>query len=83
MFAPCSGDEKPNPESEIFIENAGTTEERRFKWEEVQAPVNEKELTFIGQGYVRIVDDGTCDILEIGGRYFKQKYLQESNQKLQ
>jgi len=82
-FAPCSGDEKPKPEAEIFIENLGTNEERRFKWEEVQAPGKEKELKFIGQGYVRIVDDGICDILEIRGRYFKQKYLKESNKILQ
>ncbi|AIF51664.1 hypothetical protein [Pelosinus sp. UFO1] len=82
-FAPCSGDEKPNLEAEIFVENPGTNEERRFKWEEVQAPGKEKELKFIGQGYVRIVDDGICDILEIRGRYFKQKYLKESNKNLQ
>lgn len=82
-FTPCSGDEKPNLEAEIFIENPGTNEERRFKWEEVQAPDKEKELKFIGQGYVRIVDDGTCDILEIRGRYFKQKYLKKSNKNLQ
>lgn len=82
-FAPCSGDEKPNLEAEIFVENPGTNEERRFKWEEVQAPGKEKELKFIGQGYVRIVDDGICNILEISGRYFKQKYLKESNKNLQ
>lgn len=82
-FAPCRGDEKPNLDEEIFVENPGTNEERRFKWEEVQAPGEENELKFIGKGYVRIVDDGTCDILEIRGRYFKQKYLKESNKNLQ
>ena len=82
-FALCNGDEKPNLDEEIFVENPGTNEERRFRWEEVQAPGKEKELKFIGQGYVRIVDDGTCDILEIRGRYFKQKYLKESNKNLQ
>jgi len=82
-FAPCNGDEKPDLNAEIFVENPGTNEERRFRWEEVQAPGKENELKFIGQGYVRIVDDGTCDILEIRGRYFKQKYLKESNKKLQ
>ncbi len=82
-FAPCSGDEKPDLDAEIFVENPGTNEERWFKWEEVQAPGKENELKFIGQGYVRIVDDGTCDILEIRGRYFKQKYLKESNKNLQ
>lgn len=82
-FVPCSGDEKPNLEAEIFVENPGTNEERRFKWEEVQAPGKEKELKFIGHGYVRIVDDGICDTLEIRGRYFKQKYLKESNKNLQ
>ncbi len=82
-FAPCSGDEKPDLDAEIFVENPGTNEERRFRWEEVQAPGKENELKFIGQGYVRIVDDGTCDILEIRGRYFKQKYLKENNINLQ
>ncbi len=83
LFAPCNGDEKPNLDEEIFVENPGTDEERRFRWEEVPAPGKESELKFIGQGYVRIVDDGTCDILEIRGRYFKQNYLKESNKKLQ
>jgi hypothetical protein len=82
-FAPCSGDEKPDLDAEIFVENPGTNEERRFRWEEVQAPGKENELKFIGQGYVRIVDDGTSDILEIRGRYFKQKYLKENNINLQ
>ena len=47
-FTPCKGDEKPNPESEIFVESPGTKEERRFKWEEVAAPDNKEELKFIG-----------------------------------
>lgn len=82
-FTPCKGDEKPNPESEIFVESPGTKEERRFKWEEVAAPDNKEELKFIGKGYVRILDDGICDTLEINGRYFKQNYLIENNQKIQ
>ena len=72
-FEPCIGNEKPDPKSEIFIENLGTKEERRFKWQEVERPEN--DFPFIGEGYVRIVDDGTCDTYEIKGRYFKQVYL--------
>ncbi|SFL88219.1 hypothetical protein [Pelosinus propionicus] len=80
---PCNGDEKPNLDAEIFVENPGTNEERQFKWEEVQAPGKEEELKFIGQGYVRIVDDGICDILEVRGRYFKQKYLKKKQKNFQ
>lgn len=76
-FKPCIGDERPDPESEIFVENRGTKEERHFKWEEVQRP--EKELKFIGEGYVRIIDDGICDTFEIKGRYFKQNYLPQQD----
>ncbi len=80
-FKPCVGDEKPDPQSEIFVENQGTEEERRFTWEEVERPEN--DLKLIGNGYVRIVDDGTCNTLEIKGRYFKQNYLPQEEKKLQ
>lgn len=80
-FTPCIGDEKPDPESEIFVENPGTEEERRFKWEEIESPG--KDLKFIGEGHVRIVDDGICDTLEISGRFFKQKYLTPEDKTLQ
>lgn len=80
-FKPCNGDEKPDPQSEIFIENQGTEDERRFKWEEIERP--EKDLKLIGNGYVRLVDDGTCNTLEIKGRYFKQNYLPQEDKKLQ
>ncbi|WP_378954130.1 hypothetical protein [Pelosinus sp. sgz500959] len=80
-FKPCRGDEKPDPESEIFVENRGTEEERHFKWEEVERP--EKDLKFIGKGYVRIVDDGVCDTFEIKGRYFKQIDLPQQDKPLQ
>ena len=80
-FAPCTGNEKPDLESEIFIENMGTKEERRFRWEEVERL--EKDLKFIGEGYVRIVDDGVCDTFEIKGRYFKQIFLPQQDQKFQ
>lgn len=76
-FKACVGNEQPDAKSEIFVENSGTKEERRFKWEEVQRP--EKDLKFIGEGYVRIVDDGTCDTFEIKGRYFKQIYLNDKS----
>ena len=80
-FAPCTGNEKPDLESEIFIENMGTKEERRFRWEEVERL--EKDLKFIGEGYVRIVDDGVCDTFEIKGRYFKQVFLPQEDKPLQ
>ncbi len=80
-FAPCIGNEKPDLESEIFIENMGTKEERRFRWEEVERL--EKDLKFIGEGYVRIVDDGVCDTFEIKGRYFKQIFLPQEDKSLQ
>ena len=80
-FTPCRGDEQPDPESEIFVENPGTEEERRFKWQEIECPG--KDLKFIGKGYVRIVDDGICDTLEIKGRYFKQSYLTQESETLQ
>jgi len=80
-FAPCTGDEKPDLESEIFVENVGTKEERRFRWEEVERL--EKDLKFIGEGYVRIVDDGVCDTFEIKGRYFKQVFLPQEDKTLQ
>ena len=80
-FAPCTGNEKPDLESEIFIENMGTKEERRFRWEEVERL--EKDLKFIGEGYVRIVDDGVCDTFEIKGRYFKQVFLPQEDKNLQ
>jgi len=80
-FKPCIGNEKPDPTSEIFVENVGTKEERRFKWQEVERP--EKDLTFIGNGSVRIVDDGNCDTYEIKGRYFKQVYLPKEDKTLQ
>ncbi|MBP2626682.1 MAG: hypothetical protein H6Q68_1393 [Firmicutes bacterium] len=80
-FQSCTGDEKPNPKVEIFVENRGTKEERHFKWEEVERP--QKDLKFIGNGYVRIVDDGICDTFEIKGRYFKQIDLPHGNKPLQ
>lgn len=80
-FAPCTGNEKPDLESEIFIENMGTKEERRFRWEEVERL--EKDLKFIGEGYVRIVDDGVCETFEIKGRYFKQIFLPQEDKSLQ
>ena len=80
-FTPCRGDEQPDPESEIFVENPGTEEERRFKWQEIECPG--KDLKFIGKGYVRIVDDGISDTLEIKGRYFKQDYLTQESETLQ
>lgn len=80
-FKPCIGDEKPNPESEIFIENQGTDEERRFTWQEIEPP--SKEFRLIGKGYVRIVDDGTCNTVEIKGRYFKQNFLPQSGKEIQ
>lgn len=80
-FKPCVGNEKPDPRTEIFTENPGTNEERRFKWEEVERP--ERDLKFIGEGYVRIVDDGICDTFEIKGRYFKQNYLPAEDKSLQ
>ena len=80
-FTPCVGDEKPDPKSEIFVENQGTKEERHFKWEEVKRL--ETDLKFIGEGYVRIVDDGICDTFEIKGRYFKQIFLPQQDQKFQ
>jgi len=80
-FQPCMGDEKPDPQAEIFVENRGTKEERRFKWEEVELP--QKKIKFIGNGYVRIVDDGICDTFEIKGRYFKQIYLSDEDKSLQ
>lgn len=80
-FTPCAGNEKPDPSSEIFVENLGTDEERHFKWAEVECPGT--DLKFIGTGYVRIVDDGICDTFEIKGRYFKQNYLPKENNPLQ
>ena len=80
-FVPCNGDEKPDPASEIFVENAGTDEERRFTWQEIEAP--KTEVKFIGNGYVRIVDDEICDTFEIKGRYFKQNYLSQDDKPLQ
>lgn len=81
LFTPCKGDEKPDPSAEIFVENAGTTEERRFKWEEFDYPGT--DLKFIGNGYVRIVDDGICDTFEIKGRYFKQNFLPAESKPIQ
>ena len=80
-FTPCKGDEKPDPLSEIFVENLGTNEERRFTWQEVEAPTG--DVKFIGTGYVRIVDDEICNTFEIKGRYFKQNYLPQENKTLQ
>lgn len=80
-FQPCIGDEKPDPKAEIFVENRGTKEERHFRWEEVEEPQN--NLNFIGNGYVRIVDDGICDTFEIKGRYFKQIELSHEDKPLQ
>lgn len=80
-FTPCTGDEKPDPSSEIFVENLGTKDERRFKWEEIECPGT--DLKFIGTGYVRIVDNGVCDTFEIKGRYFKQNYLPPEKTPLQ
>lgn len=76
-FKPCIGNELPSPEAEIFTENQGTDQERRFKWQEVEPPQTQTELKFIGDGYVRIVDDERCDTFEIKGRYFKQLFLSE------
>lgn len=80
-FTLCVGDEKPDPISEIFVENLGTPEERRFKWEEIECPG--QDLKFIGEGYVRIVDDGICNTFEIKGRFFKQNYLPTDGKPLQ
>lgn len=80
-FKVCKGDEKPDPLSEIFVENAGTKDERRFTWQEVQGPAT--DVKFIGDGYVRIVDDGICDTFEIKGRYFKQNFLPAEDKTLQ
>jgi hypothetical protein len=66
----CNGDEKPDPSAEIYTENAGTPEEHSFKWQEVERPENIQKI--IGNGRVKIVDNGTCNIIEIKGRYFKQ-----------
>jgi len=80
-FTLCKGDEKPDPISEIFVENSGTTDERRFTWQEVECP--KTAVKFIGEGYVRIVDDGICDTFEIKGRYFKQNYLPQDDKSMQ
>jgi len=78
---PCTGDEKPDPSAEIYTENPGTPEERSFKWQEVEAPKNIKKL--IGNGYVKIVDDGICDTIEVNGRYFKQITIERKDKSLQ
>jgi len=62
-FQLCVGNEQPDPKAEIFVENRGTKEERHFKWVEVEQPAN--DLKFIGNGHVRIVDDGNCDTFEV------------------
>lgn len=80
-LARCSGDEKPDAEAEIYTENAGTADERRFRWQEVERPRMVKK--FIGNGRVRIVDDGICDIIEINGRYFKQITVPGQDKQLQ
>ena len=80
-FKPCIGNEQPDANAEIFVENRGTEEERRFKWEEVAMP--QQNLKFIGNGYVRIVDDGICDTFEIKGRYFKQINLPHGDKPVQ
>lgn len=80
-LARCSGQEKPGPEAEIYTENAGTPDERSFRWQEVECP--EAVDKFIGSGRVRIVDDGICDTIEINGRYFKQIAVPAAHKPLQ
>ncbi|MEG6584279.1 DUF3846 domain-containing protein [Dendrosporobacter sp. 1207_IL3150] len=76
----CKGNEKPEPSAEIYTENPGTAEERSFKWQEIERPQNIAKI--IGNGRVKIVDDGNCDTIEINGRYFKQVIV-DKNKPLQ
>lgn len=69
-FEPCAGDEKPDSRAEVYVENAGTPEERSFKWRETEKPASVD--TFIRAGRAKFIRCEDEELIEINGRYFRQ-----------
>lgn len=72
-FTPCRGDEKPDERAEVYVENAGEPDERRFKWVETQKPVRQDAC--IPAGRAKMIRCGQMEFIEINGRYFVQAPL--------
>lgn len=71
-FLPCNGDEKPDSQAEVYVENAGTAEERAYKWQEVLPPADAVNCKSLQVGRARWLANDDGEVLEINGRYFKQ-----------
>lgn len=76
-FTMCAGDEKPDERAQIYVENEGMPEERRFRWIETEKPADVEQ--FIEAGRAKFIRHKEYEIIEVNGRYFRQAAVGTGN----